>query len=136
MRRRPVVMIRAATLSRRSRLGSQLRARVVGPGQQLCPGHQFVAQGGQLEPDLVLAERLQRQVGQAGVFESADAVLGASTHPMAYLKVSKTATGGVGGEQGDAPAMGIGDAQLGTGMGPLPAGDHRHPGRLADEGRR
>ena len=91
MRRRPVVMMRPATASSRSRrrLGSQRAGGLVGPGQQLGPGEQFGGQLDQFEPDLVLGERLQRQVGHPGVLETADAVLGACPQSVAHLQVGQ-----------------------------------------------
>ena len=72
---------------------------VVVAGQQLGPGEQFGGELDELEPDLVLGERLQRQVAQPGVLEAADAVFGAGAQPVADFQVGESPTAGVGGEQ-------------------------------------
>ena len=80
-------------------------------------------------PDLVLGEVVQRQVGQAGVFGDADAVLAAGPAAVAQFEVGQLPAGGVGGERGDPVPVGVGDAQLRAGVGPFLAHDHPHPGR-------
>src|SRR6185312_5026004 len=87
------------------------------------------------EPDRVFGERLWRQVGQAGVLEPADVVLGAGPQPVTDFQVGQPSAAGVGGEYGDAPALLVGDAQLGAGMGTFPAGDDPDSRWPADEGR-
>ena len=138
MRRRPVVMRRAATASSRSRrrLGSQVRAGWSGQASSWVQVSSSAARLDQFEPDLVLGERLQRQVGQAGVLEPTDAVLGACAQSVADFQVGQPPAAGVGGEHGDPPAVVVGDAQLGARMGTFPAGDDPHPRRPAGEGGR
>ena len=62
------------------------------PGQELGPGEELVGELGELEPDLVLVERLERQVGRAGVLQAADPVLGAGPEPVADFEVGESAS--------------------------------------------
>ena len=65
---------------------------------------------------MVGGQLVQRQVAQPAVFEAADAVFGAGPAPVAQLEVGEAAAGRVGGEQGDPPAVGVGQAQLRAGV--------------------
>jgi len=96
------------------------------PGEGLGPDDQLRSEAADLEPDLVLVERLQRQVRDAGVFEVADAVLAAGAEPVLNLQFGQPATFGVGGEHGYPPPVVIGDPQLGAGVGSFLAGDDPH----------
>ena len=90
-RRRPELMIRPATASSRSRsrLGSQRRAGWPVQGEGLRPDQQVGGQHGDLEPDLVLVEAVKGQVGQAGVFQAADAVLGSGALAVPDFQVRR-----------------------------------------------
>src|SRR5262249_16960623 len=76
-------------------------------GQGLGPGNQIAGQGDDLEPDPVGVVAVDGQVGQASVFEAADAVLGAGALAVADLEGGQRPTGaaGVGRKTGDAPAI-------------------------------
>ncbi len=50
--------------------------------EDLGPDGEFVGELGDLEPDLVLVEGVQRQIGQAGVLLAADPVLGVRAEPV------------------------------------------------------
>src|SRR5699024_2212704 len=68
-----------------------------------------------------------------GVLGSADAVLAAGAAAVAQFEVGELTGRGVGGEAGDAVAVGVGDAQLRAGMGPFGAHDQSDPPRPAGE---
>src|SRR4051812_37274945 len=55
---------------------------LVTPGHELGPGEQLGGELSQFEPDLVLVEPVEREVGCAGVFQVPDAVLGAGPEPV------------------------------------------------------
>lgn len=96
-------------------------------GEQLC------GEGGDLELELVLGEGVQRQVGQAGVLQGPNPVLGPGPEPVADLEVGEPPALGVRREQRDPSARVVGDPR--AGVGPLPAGDDPDPGRPAGEAR-
>src|SRR5215213_9420608 len=93
-----------------------------GQGEVLGPGEQVGGQGDQFQPDLVGGEVVQRQVAQSGVLQAADPVLGSGPQPVLHLQVGDPAAADVGREQGDAPAVGVGEAQLGSRVRSLTAG--------------
>jgi hypothetical protein len=100
-------------------------------GQGLGPGDEVGGQGDHLEPDPVGLVVVERQVAQAGVVEAADAVFAAGALTVTNLQGGQGPAGaaGVSGDTSDAPAVVVGQPQLGTGMRTLSAGDDPHPGR-------
>jgi hypothetical protein len=86
-------------------------------------------EGDDLDPDSVLGVAVEGQVPQAGVLQTADAVLAAGALPVADLEDGQGPAGsvGVGGEAGDPPAVVVGQPQLGTRMRTLAAGNDPHP---------
>jgi hypothetical protein len=88
----------------------------------LGPGQQVAGQAHQLEPDLVGGEVVQRQVAQPGVLQAADPVLGPGPAPVLHFEVGDPAAADVGGEQGDPPAVGVGQPQLRAGVRSFPGG--------------
>jgi hypothetical protein len=60
-----------------------------GQGEVLGPGDQVRGQGDEFEPDLIGGEAVQRQVAQPGVFQAADAVLGAGPLAVQQLVVGR-----------------------------------------------
>ena len=67
--------------------------RVVGQGEQLHPRGELDGERDDRDPDLVLREAVQRQVGQAGVLADPNAVLGAGPTAMAQFQVGELAVG-------------------------------------------
>jgi len=59
-------------------------------------------------------------VGQAGVLGAADPVLDAGVGAVAGLEVGELTGGGVGGEGLEAPAVGVGEGELRSGMWSFP----------------
>lgn len=102
-----------------------------GERQDLGPDQQVSGQQGDFEPELILVEAVKRQVGQAGVFEVADTVLGTSTLTVPNFQIGDRPAWGVGRKTGDPPPVVVGQAQLGAGMGPFTASDDPHPCRPA-----
>jgi hypothetical protein len=76
----------------------------------LHPGGQVGGERDQGAPVLVPGEVVQRQVGQAGVFGVADAVLGAGAAAVPQLEVGQLPAGGVGDKSGDPVPVRIGGA--------------------------
>jgi hypothetical protein len=113
-------------------LGFGVAVRVQPEGRG--PGQQVRGQQHGLEPDLVLGEVVQRQVAQAAVFQAADPVFGAGPQPVGDFELGQVIPGAVGGEDGDAPAVDVGQSQLRAGVRPFPARDDAHPGRPAPFG--
>src|SRR6478735_8860352 len=110
--------------------GERDEALVAG-GDELCPGPSLGETQDASTPggDQARGHGQQPQVGHPGVLESTDAVFGASTQSVAHLQIGDAAPDGIGGEHGDAPAVVVGDVQLGARMGTFAAGDDAHPGR-------
>jgi hypothetical protein len=105
-----------------------------GEGDGLGPGEKLCGELNELEPDRVLGELVQRQVPQSGIFEPADAVLGAGALPLPQFEVGEPATAGVRREAGDLPAVVVGDPKLRAVVGSFAAGDDPHPVRPANVG--
>ena len=98
-----------------------------GPGDQVGGGqHDFPAGG-------VGSEGVAGQVTQAGGFEFADAVFDAGVLTVAQFQArdlpGHDTSGCVGDERGDPHAVGVGEPQLRTGVGPFFSQDQPGPGR-------
>ncbi len=105
----------------------------VGEGDELGPGDQVGGGQDDFEPGGVGLENVAGQVGQAGGFGLADAVLDAGVLAVAQFQSGQlprhSAGGGIGDEGGDAHAVDVGEAQLRPRMGPLFAQQQSGPGR-------
>jgi hypothetical protein len=77
-------------------------------GEHLQPGGQLHRKLHDGAPDPVLVKPVQGQVGQAGVFGDADAVLAAGAAAAAQFQVGQLPAGGVGGERSDPRPVTIG----------------------------
>ena len=86
-------------------------------GEQLGPGQQFAGQGGDLAPQLVLGEAVEREVAQPGVLGVPDAVLAAGPAAVPQFQVGELAFPRVGGEGGEPVPVDVGEPQLRPGCG-------------------
>ena len=77
----------------------------------------------QLEPDGVAAPAVERQVLEAGGLGGADAILDPGALAVPQLQPGDVTVGLVGHKHLEAVPVGVGEAQLGAGMGVLPAAD-------------
>jgi hypothetical protein len=91
-------------------MGFPAPPRLPGEGRHLCPDQQVGGQHGDLEPDLVLVEFVKGQVGQAGVLEIADVILGAGALTVPDFQTRDRPAAGVGGKAGDPPPVVIGES--------------------------
>ena len=98
-------------------------------GQGLGPGQQIGGERDDLDPEPVLGVAVEGQVPQPGVLQGADAVVAAGALAVPDLECGQRPAGslGVGGEAGDAPAVVVGQPQLGAGMQALAAAIARVP---------
>jgi hypothetical protein len=83
--------------------------------QRLRPAGEVLGGKDELQPDLVAAPAVEREVGQAGGVGGADAVLHPGALAVAQLQPSKVRVGLVGEEDLEAVAIVVGEAQLGAG---------------------
>src|ERR1700716_4446269 len=77
---------------------------------------------------LVGQEVVKGEVLETGVFGASDPVLGPSASPMARLELNDVLVRLVGDEDLEAISVGIGEPQLGAGMGPLTSTDGSRTG--------
>ena len=84
---------------------------------------------GRLRRPVSRAARMPPQALRAGDTP----ILGAGALAVPQLQLCDRGAGGVGGEAGQPHAVGVGEAQLGSGVGPFLAGDQSHPLRPACE---
>lgn len=94
-----------------------------GQGEHGQPGRQVECELDDLQPDLVLCGVVEGPVTQAGGAGGTAAVLSSGPLPVPQFKCGDGDTGGVGGEAGQPQSVGIGDALLGAGAGPLLVAD-------------
>src|SRR5487761_1854715 len=87
------------------------------------PGHQVGGHEHQLEPRLVGSEVAEGKVPQPGLLAAANPVLDAGVAAMEGLEIGDVRVGLVGDEDLVAGADGVGEAELGAGMGDLAAAD-------------
>ena len=107
-------------------------------GEGLHPGEQFAGEGDDGAARSGSGSKsCSGRLRQAGVFRGPDPVLGAGAAAVPQLQVGQLAArpagGGVGGERGDPPPVGVGDPQLRAGVRALLADDDPHPGRPAGQ---
>jgi DNA-binding MarR family transcriptional regulator len=100
-----------------------------GKQQRLGKAGEVLGGKDELEPDGVAAPPVEGEVGQAGGLGGADAVLDPGPLAVPQLQPGKVRVGLVGDKALEAVAVVVGEAQLGAGMGILPAADPPGAGR-------
>ena len=105
-------------------------------GQELGPGKELAGQSGDLAPDLVLIEAVQREAAQAGVPGAADPVLAPGPAAVAQFQVSELAAAGAGRKAGDPVPVDVGKAQLRAWVGRSFLAMTRMPGGQPDRSSR
>src|ERR671910_2371387 len=101
-------------------------------GDASSPGEQVVSDERGGEPGGVDGEVGRGQVGQAGVFEVADQLLGPASTPLEGFEAGDVGVGLIGDEHLEAVTVEVGEGQLGAGVGFLAAG--RGPGAVGAAG--
>ena len=91
--------------------------------ERLCPGDQILAEENQLEPDLVGVKVREGKVLESGVFGSGDTLFDSGPSPLAGFEESNVGVGLVGEEHLEAVTVEIGEGELSSGVGNLPAAD-------------
>jgi hypothetical protein len=100
--------------------------------ERLGPDDQVVRERDDLEPHLVERERLERELGQAGVLVVTDPVLDVRVLAVAALQDGDVLVGLVGEDRLDAVAVVVGERQLRAGVRTLTP--HDQPGALGPGG--
>ena len=108
------------------------RSRLVCEADQFGPGHQICCGQDDFQPCGVGVGPVAGQVAQPGGLGLADAVLDPGVLAVAQFQAAELAgdhTGrGVGDERGDPQPVGVGEPQLGSGVGAFLAQDQPGPG--------
>lgn len=97
--------------------------------EHLRPCGEFEGEFDDGKPDAVLVEAVQRKVVEPSVFRVSDSVFAAGAAAMPQFEVLDLSTSCVGGECSEPQSVGIGEAQLSTGMRSLLSDDHTHSRR-------